>query len=544
MGVGRGERSMRVTAKFLVTLSLLGLMVLSGCGGDSTTEPGPDAAADASADATVDDATLPADAGDGDAATLTDAGELDSAGPLDAMTDQGATDVGAADLGMGGAGGMGGEGGSGGAGGMGGVGGAAGMGGEGGMGGAGGAAGMGGEGGLGGAGGMGGAGGLGGAGGMGGQELGPNLMEVARERQDLSQFVAAVEAAGLDTILDGPARYTVFAPNDEAFDAVPQLQALLGDPVALSALLNYHIHSGAMELDSIRSRRQIDTRSGRAVSVSLMDDSTLINGNALVETDIEGSNGFIHVLAGVLDSADAPRPENLLQVLRSDARFSTFADLIDDTGFNADLSEVGPFTVFAPTNDAFDALEAAQPGFLVGLGQIAREAFVMTHLVEGRLAAAEIANLRNVLNFNNVSLPFEASPEGQRVADQLVIEADIDGGNGLVHALDGVILRERDATIHELLDADGRFTTFLQAVEVSQQTALLDEVNWQELLTVFAPTDDAFQAIEVETPGTLEAVLGNPEWALELVLHHVFTGEYDAEDLGQLDFLAARRVAD
>ena len=43
------------------------------------------------------------------------------------------------------------------------------------------------------------------------------------------------------------------------------------------------------------------------------------------------------------------------------------------------LSEVGPFTVFAPTNEAFDALEAAQPGFVVGLGQIAKEAFVMTH---------------------------------------------------------------------------------------------------------------------------------------------------------------------
>ena len=58
-------------------------------------------------------------------------------------------------------------------------------------------------------------------------------MEVAREREDLSQFVAAVEAAGLDTILDGPARYTVFVPNDDAFDAVPQLQALLDDPAAL-----------------------------------------------------------------------------------------------------------------------------------------------------------------------------------------------------------------------------------------------------------------------------------------------------------------------
>ena len=59
-------------------------------------------------------------------------------------------------------------------------------------------------------------------------------------------------------------------------------------------------------------------------------------------------------------------------------------------------------------------------------------------------------------------------------------------------------------------------------------------------MTVFAPTDDAFQAIEAETPGTLEAVLGNAEWSLELVLHHVFTGEYDADVLGGLDFLAAR----
>lgn len=130
----------------------------------------------------------------------------------------------------------------------------------------------------------------------------PDLVETAVAAGNFTTLVAAVQAAGLVEVLQGEGPFTVFAPTDEAFAQLPEdvLNALLADPEALSNILLYHVVSGKVLAETAVTLTSATTVQGQDLALSLTEEGLRVNQALVIATDIEASNGVIHVLDAVV----------------------------------------------------------------------------------------------------------------------------------------------------------------------------------------------------------------------------------------------------
>ncbi len=128
-----------------------------------------------------------------------------------------------------------------------------------------------------------------------------NIVEVAREAGSFKTLLTAVEAAGLVETLSGPGPFTVFAPTDEAFAKIPakDLQALLADKAALTAVLTYHVVPGAVMAKDVAGLTSAKTVQGADVAIDT-SNGVKVGGATVVKADIAASNGVIHVIDTVI----------------------------------------------------------------------------------------------------------------------------------------------------------------------------------------------------------------------------------------------------
>jgi transforming growth factor-beta-induced protein len=131
----------------------------------------------------------------------------------------------------------------------------------------------------------------------------PNIVEIAASDENFSTLVTAVDAAGLVETLSSEGPFTVFAPTNDAFAALPPdvLDALLADTELLTEVLLYHVVSGDVRAETVVTLDEAETVGGEIVSVTTNDDGVFLNDStAVVQTDIVASNGVIHVIDTVL----------------------------------------------------------------------------------------------------------------------------------------------------------------------------------------------------------------------------------------------------
>ena len=128
------------------------------------------------------------------------------------------------------------------------------------------------------------------------------IVDIAVSNGNFTTLVAAVKAAGLAETLSGPGPFTVFAPTDEAFAKLPPgtVESLLADKEALTKILTYHVVSGKVMSADVVKLAKATTLQGQEVAVSVDNGSVKINESMVVQADIEGSNGVIHVIDTVL----------------------------------------------------------------------------------------------------------------------------------------------------------------------------------------------------------------------------------------------------
>jgi len=129
-----------------------------------------------------------------------------------------------------------------------------------------------------------------------------DIVETAAAAGSFTTLLAAAQAADLIDVLKGEGPFTVFAPTDDAFAQVPEadLNALLADPEALRAVLLYHVVPGRVPAAQVVDMDSADTVQGEAVSIAVMDGSVTVDEARVVSTDIEATNGIIHVIDRVL----------------------------------------------------------------------------------------------------------------------------------------------------------------------------------------------------------------------------------------------------
>ncbi|HSK69865.1 MAG TPA: fasciclin domain-containing protein, partial [Candidatus Limnocylindria bacterium] len=216
------------------------------------------------------------------------------------------------------------------------------------------------------------------------------LVAVAQE-QDVAGVVAAgeefiiletaLEQAGLLETLRGEGPFTVFAPTDAAFEAFfaqrgVTAEELLSHP-GLESLLLYHVLAGKVLSTDLQNGMTAETLSGRKVMVDMTGGAVRINTSGVTGADVEASNGVVHVVDRVLvpptfrfaPRAEVPAPVaepaaeaapalTVADTLLANPEFSILAAALERAGLTEALRGEGPFTVFAPTNAAFEQLLA------------------------------------------------------------------------------------------------------------------------------------------------------------------------------------------
>jgi len=129
-----------------------------------------------------------------------------------------------------------------------------------------------------------------------------DIVDTAVSAEDFNTLVTAVQAAGLVDTLKGDGPFTVFAPTDAAFAKIPasDLEALLADKEALTAVLTYHVVPGKVMAADVMGLSTASTVQGSNVDIQIVDGGVKIDNANVVQTDIETSNGVIHVIDTVI----------------------------------------------------------------------------------------------------------------------------------------------------------------------------------------------------------------------------------------------------
>jgi len=129
-----------------------------------------------------------------------------------------------------------------------------------------------------------------------------DIVTTALKAGSFTTLAAALEAADLVGILQGDGPFTVFAPTDEAFAKLPEgmVKALLADKEALTRVLTYHVVAGRVTSEQVVELSQAETVAGIVAPIEVRDGSVYVGGSKVVGTDVQASNGVIHVIDSVM----------------------------------------------------------------------------------------------------------------------------------------------------------------------------------------------------------------------------------------------------
>jgi uncharacterized surface protein with fasciclin (FAS1) repeats len=307
------------------------------------------------------------------------------------------------------------------------------------------------------------------------QPGGVTIVTVASQDKDFSTLVSAVKAAALVDTLNGTGPYTVFAPNNEAFAALPAgtLDELLKpeNKEKLASILKYHVVAGKVMAADLKDGQVIKTVEGGTLTVGIKGDKVTLTDESgatvnVVKTDIDAGNGVIHVIDGVLtpkadssatssDSASSDSSSSdssssasgtIVDVASANPEFSTLVTAVKAADLATTLSGTGPFTVFAPTDEAFAKLPAATVDELVKPENKEKLASILKyHVVAGKVMAADLEDGQVITTVNGDTLTVGVAGGKVTLKDSsgntvTVVTADVPAGNGVIHAIDGVLM--------------------------------------------------------------------------------------------------------
>jgi len=271
-----------------------------------------------------------------------------------------------------------------------------------------------------------------------------DIVDTAVADGRFTTLVTAVQKAELADDLKSGGPYTVFAPTDDAFAALPEgtLDAVLADFDTLNNVILYHLVPGKVHAEEVVNMTSLGTMLGQPLSVVVSDDGTVtVNDAQIVITDIAATNGLIHVIDAVL-VPEAPAEAEVADIVDTavaDGRFSTLVAAVQQAGLVEVLKGVGPFTVFAPTDDAFAKLPEGTVAAL--LEDIPTLTKILTyHVADGTLMSGDVVKLESISTL--ASAPLTVTVDGDKVMinDSQVIITDVETSNGVIHVIDAVLL--------------------------------------------------------------------------------------------------------
>jgi len=355
-----------------------------------------------------------------------------------------------------------------------------------------------------------------------------SITATAAASADLSTLVAALTAADLATTLEGAGPFTVFAPRNAAFDALGAevVDGLLADAnfALLSRVLRFHVVAGdAAGSGDLTDGQTLATVEGGSLTIRVAGGSVTVNGASVLTADIEASNGIVHIIDEVLlpPSLDAYETAVVTDVT------TDLASLLAATGLDAALQGAGPFTVFAPVDEAFSALGDYPWAVLNEEENVDLLSKILTfHVVSGEVQAGDLTDGGVATTLEGGTLNFDLSNASDpKVNGASIIATDIQVANGVIHLVDKVLLPELNVV--ETATLNPTTATLVNAIVAAE---LVDALSAEGPFTIFAPGNDAFELLGETTVSRLLDPANRPILQ-ELLTYHVVPGDVRAADL-------------
>jgi transforming growth factor-beta-induced protein len=274
-----------------------------------------------------------------------------------------------------------------------------------------------------------------------------DLVSLAIGDERFSTLVTAVKAAGFVELLQGDGPFTVFAPTNDAFAALPEgtLDSLLKEEnrEKLQAVLKYHVASGAATLADALKASTVKTVQGEPVSIAFKNGRVRINDAQLLDSDIQASNGIIHAIDSVLlPPESAPESKSIRAVAERAGTFKTLLAAVEAAGLTSLIDkEEGPLTVLAPTDKAFAALPAGTVETLLKPENLEKlKSILAYHVFSGRVSAGDALNAGTASTLNGQKVSFGIKDGLFKVNEATILTADLACDNGVIHVIDAVLL--------------------------------------------------------------------------------------------------------
>ncbi len=354
------------------------------------------------------------------------------------------------------------------------------------------------------------------------------IFEIIESSDVHNTLEAAIVAAELDGTLASEGPFTVFAPTDDAFSVVPAdvLETLLADPTGqLTQILLNHVVSGTAMSTDLADGMMITTLQGTEVLVSINDGVVMIGNAMVVSADIAADNGVVHVIDAIL-MPDMPT-NSIFDIVANSDIHNTLEAAIVAAGLEGTLSSDGPFTLFAPTDEAFSVVPADVLETLLAdpTGQLTQ--ILLNHVVSGTAMSTDLADGMMITTLQGTEVLVSINDGVVMIGNAMVVAADIAADNGVVHVIDAILMPEMPTnTVFDIVANSDVHNTLEVAIMAA---GLAETLSSDGPFTVFAPTDNAFSVVPAEV---IETLLADPAGMLtQILLNHVVAGTTMSTDL-------------
>ena len=341
-----------------------------------------------------------------------------------------------------------------------------------------------------------------------------------------NSLVSAVIQADLLETLQGDGPFTLFAPTDQAFTDAGIDLAALDTPEGKDALANillYHVVAGEVPSTAVTECMTADAVNGQPLSFTV-DGGVMVNGASVTMADVNTSNGVIHVIDKVLTPTSTPN--DLPRTAQCTGIHNSLVSAVVQAGLLETLQGDGPFTLFAPTDQAFVDAGIDLAALDTPEGKEILSDILLYHVIGSAVPSSAVTECMTATAVNNQALAFTVG-NGVMVNDANVVSADVNTSNGIIHVIDKV-LTPTDAPndLPRTAQCTGIHTSLVAAVI---QAELLTTLQGEGPFTLFAPTDQAFADAGIDL-----AALDTPEGKAaltDILLYHVHSGSISAADI-------------
>uniref|UniRef100_A0A6Q2Y7S2 Periostin, osteoblast specific factor a n=1 Tax=Esox lucius TaxID=8010 RepID=A0A6Q2Y7S2_ESOLU len=340
--------------------------------------------------------------------------------------------------------------------------------------------------------------------------VGNTIQDVLEVEDELTSFSAVALASGMMDKLGQPGHFTLFAPTNEAMDALGSrfLERIMGDKAIIAALVNYHLLNSVQCSEAIMAGTVYETAEGSTVEIGCDGDSLTVNGFKMVlRKDIVTTNGVIHLIDKVL----IPNSAKEVMELVGDSQ-STYNDLMSELGLSAAMKSTNEYTLLAPQNHAFS-------NEVLSMDQSQLKRILENHILLSKITLSDLYHGQRLNTISGNVVRAFIYRTAVCIENACMLRGSKEGSNGALHPMKSLI-KPAKTTMYQVLKNDGRFRIFLSLMESAD---LLELLKQEGSYTVFAPTNDAFQGL---TPKDLALLTSDVNALRTILLYHFSNGVF------------------